>query len=236
MINRNTKLCQQNHGARRAISLILIWLVVCTGCLGSNREKHPQKKIRYSAQWDIQSYSIFLKQNLIETGQKYATEYEPYDFIVDMDYGSTLIQNLIDPAAVSHIKEQLGIKGLEYFEKLSRIFEYVKYNYEFVIDPHGWPTVEETIKTKRGDCNSLSLLLMSLLLSADIHSRAAISNGHMWVYVLYDNEWHILEVDRDPERIKIYKLPGFYQNPVYLIFSDHSEKRKISKSLKPSLQ
>lgn len=224
MLIRISGVFLQNHAVRTAISLILIWVVICSSCLGMKKG---------SMQWDIKNYSSFLRQNLIKTGEKYSTEYKLYDFIVDTEFGSALIQNLIDPEAVSQVKKQLGIMGLEYSEKLSRIFEYVKYNYDFVIDPYGWPTVEETIKTKRGDCNSLSLLLMSLLLSANINARAAISNGHMWVYALYDNEWHILEVDRDPEREQIYKLPGFYQNPVYLIFSDHSEKRKISKSFKP---
>ena len=224
MLNRISGLFLQNHAARTAISLILIWIVICSSCLGIKKG---------SMQWDIQNYSSFLRQNLIKTGEKYSTEYKLCDFIVDTDCGSTLIQNLIDPEAVSQVKEQLGINGLEYYEKLSIIFEYVKHNYDFILDPHDWPTVDETLKTNKGDCNSLSLLLMSLLLSAGIDVRAAISNGHMWVCALYDNEWHILEVDRDPERKRIYSLPGFYQNPVYLIFKDHSEKRKISKSLKP---
>jgi hypothetical protein len=49
----------------------------------------------------------------------------------------------------------------------------------------------------------------------------------MWVNVFYDNEWHGLEVDRDPERNKIYSIPGFYEDPLYKIFIDRTEKRKI---------
>ena len=224
MLNRVSGLFLQNQAALKAISLILIWVVICSSCLVIKKG---------SLQWDIQNYSRFLRQNLIKTGEKYSTEYKLCDFIVDTDRGSTLIQNLIDPEAVSQVKEQLGINGLEYYDKLSIIFDYVKHNYDFILDPHDWPTVNETLKTKQGDCNSLSLLMMSLLLSAGINVRAAISNGHMWVSALYDNEWHILEVDRDPERKRIYSLPGFYQNPVYLIFKDHSEKRKMSGSFRP---
>jgi len=232
MLKQIPELFFKNHAIRKAITLLIVWMAIFVGCSEIKREKHPQK-IKNSLQWNIQSYASFLRQNLLKTGEKYTTEYESCEFIVDTDYGSTLIQNLIEPETVLNIQEQLGINDLEYYDKLSKIFEYVKYNYEFVIDPYNWPTVKETIKAKKGDCNSLSLLLMSLLLSAGIHSHAAISNGHMWVSALHDDEWHILEVDRDPERKQIYSLPGFYQNPVYLIFSDHSEKRKISKSLKP---
>ena len=69
-------------------------------------------------------------------------------------------------------------------------------------------------------------VLMSLLLSAGIESYAAISNGHMWTNVFFDNTWHVLEVDKDPERNKIYQIPGFYKNPVYKIFKDRTLKRK----------
>jgi len=232
MLNQIPELLFRKHAMWTAITLLMVWIAIFAGCLEIKREKHSQKEIKNSLQWNIQSYANFLRQNLLKTGEKYTIEYEPYEFIVDTDYGSTLIQNLIEPEAVLNIQEQLGIKDLEYYDKLSKIFEYVKYNYDFVIDPYNWPTVEETIKAKKGDCNSLSLLLMSLLLSAGIQAHGAISNGHMWVSALYDDEWHVLEVDRDPERKRIYSLPGFYQNPVYIIFSDRSEKRKLSVCLK----
>ncbi len=232
MLNQIPELFFKKRTTRKSITLLMVWIVILAGCLEIKREKHFQKETRNSLQWNIQSYVSFLRQNIIKTGEKYTIEYEPCEFIVDTDYGSTLIQNLIKPEAVLNIQAQLGINDLEYYDKLSKIFEYVKNNYDFVIDPYNWPTVEETIRAKKGDCNSLSLLLMSLLLSAGIQSHAAISNGHMWVSALHDDEWHILEVDRDPERKRIYSLPGFYQNPVYIIFSDHSEKRKLSVSLK----
>jgi hypothetical protein len=77
-----------------------------------------------------------------------------------------------------------------------------------------------------GDCNSLSLLLMSLFQAAGIDTYAGISNGDMWVYALGHDNWQLLELDQDPKRKKMYSLPGFYNNPVYKIYVDHSEKRK----------
>ena len=115
------------------------------------------------------------------TDKKYTKEYIFYDFIVDTEYGSTLIQNLIDPVAVSFIIDRLKIKNLDYNHKLLKIYDYVLQNYAFVLDPYNWPTVEETIKWKKGDCNSLALLLMSLLQAAGIDTYAGISNVHcLW--------------------------------------------------------
>jgi hypothetical protein len=161
--------------------------------------------------------------------EKYSTEYAPYEFVVDTDYGSTLVQNLINLQAVSSIVDKLGINDMESYDKVSNIYEYVVSKYAFAMDPSNWPTVQETVRAKRGDCKSLSLLLMSLLISAGVNAHAALSNGHMWVNVFYDNKWHVLEVDRDPGRNKIYSIPGFYEDPLYKIFIDRTEKRKILK-------
>lgn len=46
------------------------------------------------------------------------------------------------------------------------------------------------------------------------------------LFIFFDNKWHVLEVDKDPERNKIYQIPGFYENPVYKIFKDRALKRK----------
>jgi transglutaminase-like putative cysteine protease len=190
----------------------------------------PSGKTKSSYAWDLQKYTALLKQNMENTDKRYSKQYIPYDFIVDTDYGSTLIQNLIEPSAVSSIIGQLEIENLDNNEKLLKIYDYVLQNYAFVLDPYNWPAVEETIRRKRGDCNSLSLLLMSLLQAAGIDTYAGISNGHMWVYAFHHNHWQLLEVDQDPERKKIYSLPGFYDNPVYKIFIDHSEKRSPFRS------
>ena len=34
-----------------------------------------------------------------------------------------------------------------------------------------------------------------------------------------------LKWDLDPERQKIYRIPGFYENPLYKIYPERSEKR-----------
>jgi len=108
--------------------------------------------------------------------------------------------------------------------------EFVKENMtEINAHPLKWQSVEETIKTQKGDCKNLSLLLMSYLTTAGYDTYAGISNGHMWVNVNHDNQWQILELDLDPERNTIYRIPGFYENPLYKIYPDRSEKRKIIK-------
>jgi hypothetical protein len=48
----------------------------------------------------------------------------------------------------------------------------------------------------------------------------------MWVKVRENYQWVVLELDQDPERQKIYRISGFYDNPLYRIYPDRSEKRK----------
>jgi hypothetical protein len=67
---------------------------------------------------------------------------------------------------------------------------------------------------------------MSLLISAGYDTYAGISNGHMWVKVRENTRWYVLELDQDPERNTIYRLPGFYDHPLYKIYPHRSEKRK----------
>jgi hypothetical protein len=38
--------------------------------------------------------------------------------------------------------------------------------------------------------------------------------------------WFVLELDQNPERQKIYRIPNFYENLLYKIYADRSEKRK----------
>ena len=206
--------------------LMLMIFVAHTGCTPSVKEKYPKDIMTLKLPETLKGYAAFLKQNMEGINERYAKTYIPFNFKVDTDYGSTLIQTFINPEAVSAITDKLGVKNLAYKEKISAIYNYVIHEYAFIMDPLKWQTVQETIKTKRGDCKSLSLLLMSLLLSADIDACAAISNGHMWTNVFFDNEWHVLEVDKDPDRNKIYQIPGFYENPVYKVFRDRTLKRK----------
>jgi hypothetical protein len=70
---------------------------------------------------------------------------------------------------------------------------------------------------------------MSLWLSAGFDAYLAISNGHMWANVYYDDTWHVFEVDKDPQRRSVYDMPGFYEYPLFKIFKDKSFKRKKKK-------
>jgi hypothetical protein len=47
----------------------------------------------------------------------------------------------------------------------------------------------------------------------------------MWVKVHENYQWFVLELDQNPQRQKIYRIPGFYENPLYRIYGDRSEKR-----------
>jgi len=205
----------------------LIFVVTCGGCVAIIKEKPPEEIIAPALPWDVESYAVFLKQNMKNMNERYSTEYAPYDFVVDTDEGSTLIQDLIEPEIAVEIKDRPWSDSMEDDYKLYKIFKYVQNDYAFFMEPDKWTAVKETVKSKKGDCKSLSLLLMSLLISAGIETHAAISNGHMWVNAFYDSRWHVLEIDNDPERNKIYSIPGFYDNPLYKIYPNHTEKRVL---------
>ena len=206
--------------------LALIYITIFSGCASIIDKKSAEERIAPILKWNQDIYVEFLKQNMKKINAKYSTEYVAYEFIVDTDDGSTRIQNLIDSETVRPIIEKLGIALVDPDEKASKIFDYVQSEYSFRPDPGNWWTVEETIQAKKGDCKSLSLLLMSLLLAADFPVHAAISNGHMWVNVHRDNKSQVLEVDKDPYRNKVYSIPGFYENPLFKVFSDGTVKRK----------
>jgi hypothetical protein len=168
-----------------------------------------------------------VKENMTEINASYSTAYTPYEFIVDTDYGSTVIQNLLDPESAKAINTGLpNASNPEPSDPLMRIYQHIVNHYDYILDPLKWQSIEETIRAKKGDCKSLSLLLMSCLAAAGYDTYAAISNGHMWVSVNRDNQWQVLELDLDPERNTIYRIPGFYENPLYKIYPDRSEKRK----------
>jgi hypothetical protein len=177
----------------------MLWFFLLWGCAAIQREKIPAESIIPELKWNLSSYAEFVKENMAEMNANYSSVYAPYEFIVDTDYGSTVIQNLLDTESATSINAGL------------------------VRDAN---PVEETIRTQKGDCKSLSLLLMSCLANAGYNTYAGISNGHMWVNVNHDNQWQVLELDLDPERNTIYRIPGFYENPLYKIYPDRSEKRQ----------
>jgi len=213
-----------NH---KILTVGVLWLFVFSGCAALFKKEIPEEPIIPELKWDLDSYAEFVEQNMAEINARYSSGYIDYEFVVDTEYGSTVIQNLIDPAAASAITPDLGINSNpEYPDRLNRIYQYIIEEYDYILDPHTWQPVAETIRTKKGDCKSLSLLLMSLLLSAGYDAYAAIANGHMWIQVYENYQWLVLELDQNPARQKIYRIPGFYENPLYKIYPDRSEKRK----------
>ncbi len=215
---------KMNH---KVLIIAILWSFFIPGCAALYKKEIPEESIRTELKWDLDSYAQFVKQNMTEINASYTPEYVSYEFVVDTDYGSTVIQNLIDPEAVSTITADLGkYSDHEYPGRLVTIYQYIIEEYDYILDPHVWQSVEETIRTKKGDCKSLSLLLMSLLLSAGYDTYAGIANGHMWVKVHENYQGVVLELDQNPQRQKIYRIPGFYDNPLYRIYPDRSEKRK----------
>ena len=205
----------------------LLGALLLSSCAAIQREKIPSASIIPEEKRHLESYAVFVKENMSHIEANYSTVYTAYEFIVDMENGSSLIQDLIDTAPVADINAVLNTGAISRDPyKIRRIYQYILGHYNYVIDPHRWQTVEETIKTRRGDCKSLSLLLMSLLMSAGCDAYAGISNGHMWVVAFENNRWKVLELDKNPDRNKIYAIPGFYDFPLYKIYPDRSEKRK----------
>ena len=211
----------------KAFAGAMLWILVLGGCAAIQREKIPAESIVPETKRHLELYADFVKENMAEINAHYSTTYVPCEFIVDMDGGSTAIQDLIDPASVVRINAVLRTDaGSRYPYKARRIYQYILSHYDYVIDPHQWQSVPETIRTQKGDCKSLSLLLMSLLTSAGLDAYAGISNGHMWVVANENNHWQVIDLDQNPARKKIYAIAGFYDNPLYKIYPDRSEKRK----------
>jgi hypothetical protein len=205
----------------------MLGVFLLSGCAAIHREKIPAESILPALKWNMASYAEFVKENMTEINANYSTDYIPYEFIVDTDYGSTVIQNLVDSESAKAINNGLPhVSNTEASDRFKRIYHYIVNHYDYIMDPLRWQSVEETISVRKGDCKSLSLLLMSCLAAAGYETYAAISNGHMWVNVNFDNQWQVLELDLDPERNTIYRIPGFYENPLYKIYPDRSEKRK----------
>lgn len=175
---------------------------------------------------EYSAYALFLAQNSEAIEARYTREYEPFEFIVDLDGASTRIQHLIEPAAVSAIARALVADTAGAPSKIDILLDHVHRKYACATAPRYWVPVADTLAAGRGDCRSLSLVLLSLLLAADIPAYAAVSNGHMWVNAFDGGKWRILETDPDPDRNKLYALPGFYATPLYRIYPDRSEKRK----------
>jgi uncharacterized protein YceK len=209
------------------ITIGIFWVFLLSGCAAIQKEKIPTEPIFPNLKWNLASYAEFVKDNMAEINANYSTAYTPYEFVVDTDDGSTVIQNLLDSESATVVNNgPLGDANPHPSAPSMRIYQHIINHYDYIFDPLKWQSVAETIRTQKGDCKSLSLLLMSCLTNAGYDTYAAISNGHMWVNVNHNNQWLVLELDLDPERNTIYSIPGFYENPLYKIYPDHSEKRK----------
>ena len=212
---------------RNVIAFWMLFVFLLSGCAAIQREKIPAEPIFPDLKWNLASYAEFVKENMAEINAHYSTEYVHYEFVVDTDYGSTVIQNLLDPESVTAFNNGLmGDANPHSSAPLMRIYQHIIKHYDYILDPLKWQSIQETIKAQKGDCKSLSLLLMSCLAAAGYDTYAAISNGHMWVNVNHENQWQVLELDLDPERNTISRIPGFYENPLYKIYPDRSEKRQ----------
>lgn len=207
------------------LSLFPLWILFLTGC-ATLRGKETLEEGRYFKEWDIHNYSLFLQQNMEMVNEIYSTDYELYDFVVDTAQGSAPIQSLIDSKLVMPIIAELRVKDSQEKKQIWLIYEYLLKEYDYEMDAYHWPRIGETLENKKGDCKGLSLLMMSLLLAAGFDSYVAISNGHMWVNGYDGNQWYLFEVDKDPEREKIYQIPGFYENPLFKAFKEQTYKRK----------
>jgi hypothetical protein len=221
---RGTRAKVAGGGLRGACAAAAAVSLLLTGCVGSAPRKPTEENRGPELQWDIESQSEFVRQNMRLIEAQYTDRYRSCRFVVDTAEGARLIQELIDPqtAAASAEPGRMGPTGGGDPRSLHR---YVTRHYEYVIGDSLWPTVADTIRTGRGDCKGLSLLLMSLLVAAGFETYGAVSNGHMWVHAHDGSRWLRLETDRDPLRNRIYAIPGFYEKPMFKIHPDRSEQR-----------
>lgn len=170
-------------------------------------------------------HTRFVETNLALLNRIYAKRYEPCDFIVDTDSGSTAVQNLIDLKAAQRIRQSLPLRNLSETAEIKALLAYLHSGYRYISEPQPWMPVGETIRRKSGDCKNLSLLLLSLLAAGGMEAYGGVSNGHMWVHTLAEGQWVVLETDPNPSGDAVYRIPGFYSDPLFKIYPEYSLKR-----------
>lgn len=206
------------------ILIALGWLAAAvTGCALFAAKPAPGE---IPSSRDTERYADFVRWNIAALNHRYTRTYADYDFIVDTEYGSTLIQNLINTRAMTGILRQLGVEDHEAGSRAAMISDYIRREYAFVDEPEDWAAAQETLSRKRGDCKNLSILLLSMLIHADVNAYGAISSGHMWVNAFFNGHWHVIETDPGTARASIYQIPGFYEYPLYKVFPDRTVKRE----------
>ncbi|MGD9057065.1 MAG: hypothetical protein PVF38_13035, partial [Desulfobacterales bacterium] len=133
----------------KVITIGLLWVFFLLGCAAVQREKIPAESIIPEAKRHFELYADFVKENMDQISAHYSTAYVSCEFIVDIDNGSTAIQNLIDPASVAGINAVLRTNAISrYPDKVRRIYQYILSHYDYVFDPHRWQSVEETIRAQ----------------------------------------------------------------------------------------
>ena len=208
---------------RNVLLGLLIWMIgIVGGChrLAQVRSTEPAPGL---GPWDADTYAAYVAENIKELNRRYTRQYQPVEFVVDTAAGSARVQRLIDPASTALLAEVVADPAAGSGETIEAIMEVVRIRFAYVPEPQAWAPVSETIRAGSGDCKNLSIVLMSALTSSGVDAYAAVSNGHMWVRAYDGQRWRILETD--PDRNRIYRIPGFYEDPLYKIFPDHSLKR-----------
>ena len=220
---------QPNHHGnrlrRRVLICLVLWLISSsTGCHRLTTQRSIEQMPGLTP-WDANTYGQYVAENMTELNRRYTERYEPVEFVVDTAAGSARVQSLIDPAATALLAEVIAEPDSGSAVTIEAIMEVVRQRFEYIPEPEAWMPASETIRAGKGDCKNLSILLMSALTSSGVDAYAAVSNGHMWVRAYDGKQWRILETDTDPARNQIYRIPGFYEYPLYKIFPDHSLKR-----------
>ena len=216
-----------DHGGRwrKALICLLLWIITAsTGCQRPGALP-PIEQVPDPTAWDVDTYVEYVAENMTELNQRYTERYAVVDFVVDTAAGSARVQRLIDPAATALLAEVIAEPDAGSAVTIEAIMEVMRQRFEYVPEPEVWMPASETIRAGKGDCKNLSILLVSALTSSGVDAYAAVSNGHMWVRAYDGKQWRILETDADPERNQIYRMPGFYETPLYKIFPDRSLKR-----------
>ncbi len=210
------------------------WMIGCTywaaitlltGCALSPLQtgSYPSEEIfEYKNRAD---YIKYIQENKKNINKIYSQSYGQYEYLVDTDSGATLIQHLINPELAHPIINEVVTENQSKAEKAIACFNYIVHYFKYFSIPETWPTIAQTLKTRKGDCKGFSLLLLSTLTFFDIECYAAIGNNHMWVEAKIAGEWKIFETDSDLNRNLIYQLPGFYAEPLFKIYNNRSEKR-----------
>ena len=210
---------------RHALFALLVWVTVAsTGCARLSNLQSAEAVPGLSP-WNTDIYAQYVKQNIEELNRRYSAQYEPVEFVVDTDGGSARVQVLIDPAATALLAEVIGEPASDNGGKIDAVMQVIRQRFEYIPEPATWAPVRETIRAGKGDCKNLSILLMSVLTASGIEAYAGVSNGHMWVQAYDGQQWHTLETDKDPVRNQVYRIPGFYDHPLFKIYADQSLKR-----------